>query len=70
MLSCVKRLVIEGQFPNDTAAVKTLWLMICNIEAKRATEGNGYIEGATVAGWKHTINQLAVAYPDRFADYL
>ena len=23
----------RGQFPNDTAALKTLWLMICNIEA-------------------------------------
>ena len=22
----------RGQFPNDTAAQKTLWLMICNIE--------------------------------------
>ena len=60
--------------------LKTLWLMICNIEdkraaqrarkAKRATECNGYIEGAKATGWKAAINQLAVAYPDRFADYL
>ncbi|MBG9324226.1 IS256 family transposase, partial [Corynebacterium diphtheriae bv. mitis] len=67
-------------FPNDTAALKTLWLMICNIEdkraaqrakkAKRAIECNGYIEGAKATGWKQAINQLAVAYPDRFADYL
>ncbi|AEX75527.1 transposase-like protein [Corynebacterium diphtheriae HC02] len=31
------------QFPSDSAAVKTLWLMICNIEdrraARRAKEG-------------------------------
>lgn len=70
----------RGQFPNDAAALKTLWLMICNIEDKRAAqrakkakreiECNGYIEGAKATGWKQTINQLAVAYPDRFADYL
>ncbi|MCT2024403.1 IS256-like element IS1132 family transposase, partial [Corynebacterium sanguinis] len=28
----------RGQFPNDTAALKTLWLMICNIEDKRAAQ--------------------------------
>ena len=54
--------------------------MICNIEDKRAAqrakkakrdiECNGYIEGAKATGWKPAINQLAVAYPDRFADYL
>lgn len=54
--------------------------MICDIEDKRAAqrakktkrdiEGNGYIEGAKATGWKQAINQLAVAYPDRFADYL
>lgn len=70
----------RGQFPNDTAALKTLWLMICNIEDKRAAqrakkakrdvECNGYIEGVKATGWKQAINQLAVAYPDRFADYL
>lgn len=70
----------RGQFPNDAAALKTLWLMICNIEDKRAAqrakkakreiECNGYIEGAKATGWKQAINQLAVAYPDRFADYL
>ena len=70
----------RGQFPNDTAALKTLWLMICNIEDKRAAqrakkakrdiECNGYIEGAKTNGWKQAINQLAVAYPNRFAEYL
>ena len=49
----------RGQFPNDTAALKTLWLMICNIEDKRAAQRA-----------KKAINQLAVAYPNRFADYL
>ena len=70
----------RGQFPNDMAALKTLWLMICNIEDKRAAqrakkakrniECNGYIEGAKTNGWKQAINQLAVAYPNRFAEYL
>lgn len=70
----------RDQFPNDTAALKTLCLMICNIEDKRAAqrakkakrniECNGYIEGAKATGWKQAINQLAVAYPNRFADYL
>ncbi|MBG9362180.1 transposase, partial [Corynebacterium diphtheriae bv. mitis] len=50
------------QFTNDESALKTLWLMICNIEdkraaqrakkAKRAIECNGYIEGAKATGWK------------------
>ena len=70
----------RGQLPNDTAALKTLWLMICDIEDKRAAqrakktkrdiEGNGCIEGAKATGWKQAINQLAVAYPNRFAEYL
>ncbi|MBG9362181.1 transposase, partial [Corynebacterium diphtheriae bv. mitis] len=53
----------RGQFPNDTAALKTLWLMICNIEdkraAKRAKQGKRVsatagrlMEGARVSGWK------------------
>ncbi|WP_197490203.1 hypothetical protein [Corynebacterium sp. EPI-003-04-2554_SCH2473622] len=31
---------------------------------------NGYNEGGKATGWKQAINQLAVAYPDRLADYL
>ncbi len=54
--------------------------MIFNIEDKRAAqrakkakrniECSGYLEGAKATGWKQAINQLAVAYPDRFADFL
>lgn len=55
------------QFPNDTTALKTLWLMICTIEDKRATqrpkkakrdiECNGHIEGAKpTAGNKPSTN--------------
>ena len=65
------------QFTNDESALKTLWLMICNIEdkraARRAKEGrqvaataSRLIEGRKVSGWKQAINQMAVAYPDRF----
>lgn len=69
------------QFTNDDSAIKTLWLMICNIEDKRAikrakqgkkasvTSGR-LIEGRKVTNWKQAINQMAVAYPDRFARYL
>lgn len=32
-------------------------------------EWNGYIKGAKATGWKQAINQLAVAYPDRFAAF-
>ncbi|WP_234914396.1 transposase, partial [Corynebacterium belfantii] len=28
----------RGQFPNDTAALKTLWLMICSIEDRRVVK--------------------------------
>ena len=69
------------QFTNDESALKTLWLMICNIEdkraAKRAKQGKRVsrtagrlMEGARVSGWKQAINQMAVAYPDRFDKYL
>ena len=69
------------QFPSDSAAVKTLWLMICNIEdrraARRAKEGakasasaKRLVEGSKTSNWKQAINQLSVAYPDRFAAYL
>ena len=68
------------QFTNDESAVKTLWLMICNIEdkralrrakeGKRARTGGRLVEGGRVTGWKQAINQMAVAYPDRFNKYL
>ena len=55
--------------------------MICNIEDKRsakrtkegqrvATSAGRLVEGGKVSGWKQTINQMAVAYPDRFDKYL
>ncbi|UQZ27504.1 transposase-like protein [Corynebacterium segmentosum] len=69
------------QFTNDDSALKTLWLMICNIEDKRAIKRakqgkrasattSRLVEGARVSGWKQAINQMAVAFPDRFDKYL
>ncbi|MBK4142038.1 IS256 family transposase, partial [Corynebacterium macginleyi] len=69
------------QFTNDDSALKTLWLMICTIEdrraAKRAKQGkrasataSRLVEGARVSGWKQAINHMAVAFPDRFDKYL
>lgn len=69
------------QFTNDDSAINTLWLMICNIEdkraAKRAKQGKRspatsgrLIEGTKVTNWKQAINQMSVAFPDRFEVYL
>ena len=70
------------QFTNDESAIKTLWLMICNIEDKRALKqakqakstrsvaSGRYVEGARVTNWKQAINQMIVAYPNRFERYL
>ncbi|APT84512.1 IS256 family transposase [Corynebacterium aquilae] len=71
----------RGQFPNDAAAVKALWLMICHIEdrqaektkkkAGRARAGTSrFVEGVRVTGWVAAINQLSAHYPDRFEPYL
>ena len=70
----------RGHFPSDEAAVKLLWLAICNIEDKRArqrqkeqqkgragksaTTGR-LIEGAITTNWKQALQQLSLAYPDR-----
>ena len=75
----------RGQFPNDDAVVKLLWLAICNIEDKRASERakerekgakknhktkGKLIEGQIVTNWKQALAQLSVAYPDRVNKYL
>ncbi|QTH59885.1 IS256 family transposase [Corynebacterium hindlerae] len=71
------------QFPSDQAAVKALWLTICNIEDKRALKraknpkgapkadkSGRLIEGRTTIGWMEALNQMIVAYPDRFTPYI
>jgi len=74
----------RGHFPNDAAAVKLLWLAICNIEDKRARDrakerglpankrkaGPRLVEGAIITNWKRALEQLALAYPDRIQPYL
>lgn len=74
----------RGHFPNDAAAVKLLWLAICNIEDKRAREREKdrgkpaakrsakpkLIEGAVTTNWKKALEQLALAYPDRIEPHL
>ena len=74
----------RGHFPNDAAAVKLLWLSICNIEDKRAREcekergkpaherksPGRLVEGQITTNWKQALAQLALAYPDRIQPYL
>lgn len=75
----------RGHFPSDEAAIKMLWLAICNIEDKRARDrakergGNrgtkrhaeGHlVEGQIVTNWKQALSQLALAYPDRINPHL
>jgi putative transposase len=74
----------RGHFPNDDAVVKLLWLAIRDIEDKRARERANekgvprdhrkapgrLVEGAVTQGWKHALNALLLAYPDRLAHHV
>lgn len=73
----------RGHFPSDAAAVKLLWLAICNIEDRRAAERattptskhsrratNRLVEGRLTTNWKQALAQLAAAYPERITPYL
>jgi transposase-like protein len=75
----------RGHFPNDIAAVKMLWLAICNIEDKRARERqkkqetggevnhwakSKLIEGAATTNWPRALGQLAALYPDRINQHI
>src|SRR5207302_7421516 len=69
----------RGHFPNDAAAVKLLWLAICNIEDKRARDrakerglpgpqrkaAGRLVEGQVTTNWKQALEQLALIHPDR-----
>ncbi len=48
----------RGQFPNDEAATKLIWLALRNITAKWAR---------TSPHWRAAINQFAILYEDRFS---
>lgn len=78
-----KTIKTRGHFPNDTAAVKLLWLSIRNIEDKRARarasaskkerdrgDAKILIEGARTDGWKAALSSLVLAYPERFTNYI
>src|SRR5699024_3036593 len=67
----------RGHFPNDAAVVKILWLAICNIEDKRASErarerdkgtkrkaDGRLVEGQITTNWKQALAQLTLAYPE------
>lgn len=74
----------RGHFPNDQAAVKLLWLAICNIEDKRAKERSKLdsrtrsnrksveklVEGTFTQGWSEALGVLVLNYPDRLGPYL
>lgn len=74
----------RGHFPNDQAAVKLLWLAICNIEDKRARERakerglpptqrrapGRLVEGQVTTNWKQALEQLAIVYPDRINPHI
>jgi transposase-like protein len=74
----------RGHFPNDLAAVKLLWLAICNIEDKRARQRakelglpanqrkapGRLVEGQITTNWKQALEQLALVYPDRINPYI
>ena len=75
----------RGHCPNDTAAIKLLWLAIRNIEDKRARERakeaglpRGHsrkapgklVEGSVIQGWKAALGELSLVYPDRISAYL
>ena len=74
----------RGHFPNDVAAIKLLWLAICNTEDRRAAERaketgapankrkakGRLVQGQVTNNWKQALAQLAAAYPDRINPYL
>lgn len=73
----------RGHFPSDAAAVKLLWLAICNIEDHRAAERaketglstqqcrsrGRLVQGQVTNCWKQALAQLTAAYPDRINPY-
>jgi putative transposase len=47
----------RGHFPSDEAATKLIWLALSNIMADR---------NRSILGWSTAMNELALAYGDRF----
>jgi len=74
----------RGHFPNDLAAVKLLWLAICDIEDKRARQRvkerglpankrkapGRLVEGQITTNWKQALEQLCLVYPERINPHI
>ena len=64
----------RGQFPNDEAAYKLLYLGICDIENRTISRGgkpkNPSItqRGSNTVGWKTALNHFAIIYPGRLPE--
>lgn len=63
----------RGQFPNDDAAYKLLYLAICDIETRTTSRGGGKDKkllqrGAATQHWTEALNHLAVLYPGRLPE--
>lgn len=63
----------RGQFPNDEAAYKLLYLAICDIEVRTTTRGGNKEKkllqrGSNTQHWKEALNQLAIIYPGRLPE--
>jgi len=63
----------RGQFPNDVAAYKLLYLAICDIELRTTTRGGNKDKkllqrGANTQHWKDALNHFAIIYPGRLPE--
>ena len=63
----------RGQFPNDDAAYKLMYLAICDIEVRITTRGGNKEKkllqrGSNTQHWKEALNQLAIIYPGRLPE--
>ncbi len=66
----------RGQFPNDDAAYKLIYLGICDIEDRTTSRGgkpkNPSItqRGSGTHGWKSALNHFAIIYPGRLPEVI
>lgn len=56
-----KAIKTRGHFPTDDAALKLMYLVICNIGTTRGGE-----LGTDTPGWTRALNSFAIAFPGRF----
>lgn len=61
----------RGQFPNDDAVYKILYLAVCDIEARDKSRGGDakkksiLSRGSTTHGWTAALNQFEIIFPGR-----